>query len=365
MWAADRRDRASRFRDATRDGCEDALTLIHAGVRDDHAAGAGDRARYLPGAEGCAATGRRSRTRWTTSGFEPRASTTGGGRVLVEFALRARGRTTGSRPAATRSRSRRPAAELPAPVRHRASIEARAAVEAWRAIAPSRRTIGSPPRSMPVRSTTVEGSPAGSPPSTPGRRAATTHGSSSSKRVAAGSPDGWRWSAGPAQPPRERPADQPQPEPLGVLAAGERVAAPRVRDDQRHRARQQRRDRLAGARSERRDQLAHRQRGEVHDRRRLAVVAALDRVDPLDRRRVERVAGEPVEAVGGKHRHPARGDTALERAARASAAPSRSIETTSRSSRAAETTRVDPGQVLARLDPSEAGSEHQLGDGPA
>ena len=64
------------------------------------------------------------------------------------------------------------------------------------------------------------------------------------------------------------------------------------------------------------DQLAHRQRREVHDRRGLAVVAALDPVDALDRRRVERVAGEPVEAVGGKDRDAAAGDAALERGAR-------------------------------------------------
>ena len=55
------------------------------------------------------------------------------------------------------------------------------------------------------------------------------------------------------------------------------------------------------------------ERREVHDRRRLAVVAPLELVDPLDRRLVQRVAGEPVEAVGGEEGDAAVADDPLER----------------------------------------------------
>ena len=82
------------------------------------------------------------------------------------------------------------------------------------------------------------------------------------------------------------------------------------------------------ARAEPLDQLAHRQRREVHDRGGLAVVAALDPVDALDRRRVERIAGEPVEAVGGEDGDPAGGDAALQRRSRRIGA-ARLTETTS------------------------------------
>ena len=51
-------------------------------------------------------------------------------------------------------------------------------------------------------------------------------------------------------------------------------------------------------------------------------------MDPLDRGLVERVAGEPVEPVGGKDRDAAGGDAVLERRARGGA-PSIRIETIS------------------------------------
>ena len=92
--------------------------------------------------------------------------------------------------------------------------------------------------------------------------------------------------------------------------------AVRVRDDERHRPRQQRGERVARARPELSDQLAHRQRGEEHHRRRLAGRAPLELVDAARRGGVERVAGEPVDGVGGKDRDAARRDAALERRAR-------------------------------------------------
>ena len=98
-----------------------------------------------------------------------------------------------------------------------------------------------------------------------------------------------------------------------VVAAGERVAVLGVREDEGERAREQRRDRLAAALAEAGEELAHRQRREVHDRRGLAVVAALDRVDALDRVGAERVAGEPVEAVGREQGDAAGEDAAVER----------------------------------------------------
>ena len=106
--------------------------------------------------------------------------------------------------------------------------------------------------------------------------------------------------------------------------------------------------RVRGA--EARDQLAHRQRREVHDRRGLALVAALELVDALDRLRVERIAGEPVEGVGGEDRDPAAGD------ARARARRGRRRRRRARSRRSRLIARrcdhdpLDPGQVAARLD---------------
>ena len=99
-----------------------------------------------------------------------------------------------------------------------------------------------------------------------------------------------------------------------LRAAGERIATLGVGDDGRHGPRQQQADRVPRARAERAEQLAQRERAEVEDGRGLAVVAALDLVDALDRGRVERIAGEPVEAVGRKQGDAAGGDRALERA---------------------------------------------------
>src|SRR5881394_4598678 len=60
------------------------------------------------------------------------------------------------------------------------------------------------------------------------------------------------------------------------------------------------------------DQLAHHQRREVHDRRGLAIVTALDPVDTLDRRCVERIAGEAVEAISGEDGDATVGDHPLQ-----------------------------------------------------
>ena len=61
----------------------------------------------------------------------------------------------------------------------------------------------------------------------------------------------------------------------------------------------------------------------------LPLVAALELVDALDRLGAERVAGEAVEAVGGEQRDAAAERRMRSSAARAAAAPSRSIETIS------------------------------------
>ena len=166
----------------------------------------------------------------------------------------------------------------------RARAAARASLRAERALAqddrPSRHARS---RSRPRRSTA---SPVSSPPSIARSAEPAIARVESAKRDGAGSPLRlalvWKI-AGAA--PGERAVDQPDAQSLEVLAAGERVEAGGVGDHQRHRARQRRRDRLAGARPHGRDQLAHRQRREEHHRRGLAVVAALDRVDPLDRGR--------------------------------------------------------------------------------
>ena len=102
-----------------------------------------------------------------------------------------------------------------------------------------------PPRSR-VMSTTVEGRPVSSPPSiarstastiaSPGRRR------SRGRRLAGEVGRGLEERAHRA---RKRAADQAHAELLGVLPAGERVAALGVGDDQGHRAGQQRADRLA------------------------------------------------------------------------------------------------------------------------
>ena len=165
--------------------------------------------------------------------------------------------------------------------------------------APSRRIVQLPSSSIAATSTTVEGRPVSSPPSIARSAPATIESGTSSKRAGAGSPlTVGRGLEDRAHRPGERAVEQADAEPLAVLAAGERVAVVRVGDHQRDRPRQQGADRGGGARAEAGDQLPHRQRREVHDRRGLAVVAALEPVDALDRPRVERIAGEAVEAVG-------------------------------------------------------------------
>ena len=80
---------------------------------------------------------------------------------------------------------------------------------------------------------------------------------------------------------------------------------------------------------------------------------------------VERVAGEPVEAVGREERDAAAGDAALERT-RAASAPSRSIETISSRAlhphRRATTDRGRSRRGRGASRPAEAGAAHQLRD---
>ena len=104
-----------------------------------------------------------------------------------------------------------------------------------------------PPSSIAARSTTVDGRPVSSPPSIARSTAATI--SARRPRRSAPAPArrcGWRevWKSGHIAP-ASGPVDQAHAEPLGVLAAGERVAALGVGDDQRHRPGQQRADRVA------------------------------------------------------------------------------------------------------------------------
>ena len=148
----------------------------------------------------------------------------------------------------------------------------------------------------------------------------------SAKRAGAGSPLRLAevWKIGHIAPASGPPIRR-TPSRSRILATGERVAMLGVGDDEGDRARQQGADRRPRARAEALDQLAHRQRREVDDGRGLAVVAPLDPVDARDRLGVERVAGEPIEPVGGED-----GDAALamqaSSAARACSAPARSIE---------------------------------------
>src|SRR5205085_6371598 len=69
---------------------------------------------------------------------------------------------------------------------------------------------------------------------------------------------------------------------------------------------------------------------EEHHRRRLLRRAALERVEPCDRRGVLGVAGEPVDGVRGEDGHAARGDAAAELVAHRRATSTRSIPARSR-----------------------------------
>src|SRR5215210_8325082 len=114
----------------------------------------------------------------------------------------------------------------------------------------------------------------------------------------------------------ERSLDQADTEPLGIFAAGERIAVLRVRDNQGHRAGKQGADSGSRPGPEAADELPHSHRREVHDGRGLALVASLDPVYAIDRRAVERVAGEAVERVRRKDRDAPLSNTALEGAPR-------------------------------------------------
>ena len=225
---------------------------------------------------------------------------------------------------------------------------------------PSRR-----PSSIAAMSTTVEGRPVSSPPSI---ARSTRRGSSAGRRAKSRrsrlAAEVGRGLEDRAHGAGQRAVDQADAEPLDVLAAGQRVAVAGVGDDQRHRARQQGADRGGGARAEPGDQLPHRQRREVHDRRGLAVVAALEPVDPRDRRRrrADRRRARRGRRRGRRRRRRRRCSAPAPSAA---AAPSRSIETKLGHPRSAAPTRahwqrphhdpLDPGQVAPHLDLGEAG----------
>ena len=211
-----------------------------------------------------------------------------------------------------------------------------------------------PSSSIAAMSTTVDGSPVSSPPSIARSAPATISSGTSSKRPGAGSPLRFAevWKTG-HMTPASGPASRRTPSRSAVLAAGQRIALLGVGDDQRHRPRQQRADGGRGARAEPGDQLPHRQRREVHDRRGLAVVAPLEAVDTGDRRRVERVAGEAVEPVGGEHGDAAAGDAAFQRRARDLGAVALERNDLGRARRRRSSLPhhhpLDPGQVAADL----------------
>ena len=152
--------------------------------------------------------------------------------------------------------------------------------------APSRRTLQEPSESSAVRSTTVEGAtdqlPAVDRQVGAGQDLRIDVLEAARRRLAAAVGAGLEDRATGAG---ERAVDQAEPEPLGVIAAGEPVAALGIVDHQGHGAGEQRPERVARARPQRGQQLAHGQRREEHHRRGLALVAALQRVDPLDRGR--------------------------------------------------------------------------------
>ena len=139
-----------------------------------------------------------------------------------------------------------------APQRRSRQIEAIRAARSPTESPPSRRICHSPPSSISVMSTTVEGRPVSCAPvdrqvdGVDDRRRGDLV-EDRGRRLAAEVRRGLEDRAHRA---RERAADQPHAEPLGVLAAGERVAALGVGDDQGHRPGQQRPGRLGGARPE-------------------------------------------------------------------------------------------------------------------
>ena len=232
--------------------------------------------------------------------------------------------------------------------------------------APSRRIRQLPSSSIAAMSTTVEGRPGSSPPSI-ARSAPSTDRlrhvlEASRRRLAA---EVGRGLEDRAHRPRQRAADQADAEPLGVLAAGERVAPLGVGDDQRHRPRQQGADRRFRPRPQPRDQLADRQRREVHDRRGLAVVAALEPVDLRDRRRrrADRRRARRGRRRGRRRRRRRRCSV------RAPCAPPRASPLSQpdrarsrRSPYPADDDALDPRQVAPRLDLAEARLAHQLRD---
>ena len=233
--------------------------------------------------------------------------------------------------------------------------------------APSRRTPTRAPVSIAVRSTTVDGTPVSSPPSIARSTPRAIRGSRSSKRLGAGSPLRlalvWKIAHASAG---ERALDQPQPERARVLAAGERVAVLGVGDDQRHRARQQRRRRASGCAGRAPTRSSRIASGEKNmTAEGLPSSRPLMRVDALDRRRV--AAGRRRGRRGRRPGTTATPPAAMQRSSARSgpsAAPSRSIETTIRRrpcDRAPRAVDARPGPARPRPARSPR-LEHELGD---
>ena len=313
--------------------------------------------------------------------FEPERFIAVGERVVVPMTLRARGRTTGIETAqeivqvweledgrairvsvhATLEEAMRRAAGSPVPPGSSTRRRVRRRDSSPSESAPARRIDQRPVASRAVRSTTVDGSPRSWPPSmarsTPALMAGVDVGEPTRRgpateigaRLEDRAPGAGEWAL-----------DQAQPEPIGILAAGERVAVFGVVHHQGHRARKQGADRLPGSRPEGREQLAHRERREEHHRRRLAVLAPLEGVDAIDGGAVGGIAGQPVERVGGKQRDPPFRDAPLQRLAGSRRAVPLDRDDHQRAHAAQHDAR-DARQVLAALDLAEAEVEHQLG----
>ena len=233
---------------------------------------------------------------------------------LGERALEVVGLEFGHERHGTTGGGRRDECQLRVAMRPQADIRAAAATVSA-GTAPARRTAHSPASSKRRRSITVDG--------VPGQLAGVEHevGARPDRRrhlldapcVGAAGDVGRALQHDAASAAQQRHVGHPQPQPL---AAGERPAPARVGQQQRHPAGQQPPHQRARARAELR-QRRDRERGvEEHHRARLAGRPPLQRVQPLDRLRVVRVAGEAVDGVGGEDRHAACGDAGVEGAGR-------------------------------------------------
>ena len=177
--------------------------------------------------------------------------------------------------------------------------------------APARRTSHSPASSKRRRSITVDGVPGSSPASRTRSAPLADRLRHVLQRAARRAPPA---SVGRALQHRARPTPRSSgtsgTRRPSAVAARERVAPARVRQQQRHPAGQQPRHQRARARAQL-GQRGDRELGvEEHHRARLARRPPLERVHPLDRRGALGVAREPVDGVGREHRHAARGDAA-------------------------------------------------------